>query len=90
MISLSTAIGSRQCTSPRSSEVVGAIRAGMDERLTRRRIYSRWPQWFWGMDDFLEIAIAAAYRWAALMLRYCHPRLLHAPTLLARADEVIE
>jgi len=24
------------------------------------------------------------------MLLYCHPRLLDAPTLLARADEVIE
>jgi hypothetical protein len=36
------------------------------------------------------IAIAAAYRRAALMLRYCHPRLLGAPTLLARADKVIE
>jgi hypothetical protein len=33
--------------------------------------------------------MAAAYRPAALMLRYCHPRLLD-PTPLARADEVIE
>ncbi len=38
----------------------------------------------------VRIAIAAAYRRAALMLRYCHPRLLDAPTLLAIADEVIE
>jgi hypothetical protein len=36
------------------------------------------------------IALAAAYRRAAFMLRYYHPRLLDAPTLLARADEVIE
>jgi hypothetical protein len=31
----------------------------------------------------LRTAIAAAYRRAARMLRYCHPRLLDAPTLLA-------
>jgi hypothetical protein len=43
-----------------------------------------------GHGRFFRIAIAAAYRRAALMLRYCHPRLLHAPTLLTRADEVIE
>jgi hypothetical protein len=38
----------------------------------------------------VRIGIAAAYRRAALMLRYCHPWLLDAPTLLARADGVIQ
>jgi hypothetical protein len=57
MISLSTAIGSRQCTSPRYSEVVGAIRAGMDANMKDSpggEFIPRWPQWFWGMDDPLE------------------------------------
>jgi hypothetical protein len=38
-----------------------------------------------------RIAIAAAYRRAALnVLRCRHQRVLDAPSLLARADEVIE
>jgi hypothetical protein len=37
------------------------------------------------------VAIAAAYFGPlSCVLRHPHQRLLHAPTLLARADEVIE